>query len=75
MRNMQRMTAAVFSRARSSLLRTKRGKEAQIALIKLVDYFFTPEGETNGATGMEGIDWEKPGPDDVALGKDLESAV
>ncbi|WP_404823790.1 type 2 periplasmic-binding domain-containing protein [Paenibacillus rhizovicinus] len=51
------------------VITNKASKEAQIALIKLVDYMFTPEGQTNGASGMEGIDWEKPGPDDVALGE------
>ncbi|WP_407669841.1 type 2 periplasmic-binding domain-containing protein [Paenibacillus albus] len=56
------------------VITNKASKEAQIALIKLVDYMFTPEGQTNGASGMEGIDWEKAGPNDVALGEGVKAA-
>ena len=55
------------------VITNKASKEAQIALIKMVDYLYTPEGETNGASGMEGIDWEKPGPDDVALDESVKA--
>ncbi|MBB3111726.1 putative aldouronate transport system substrate-binding protein [Paenibacillus phyllosphaerae] len=55
------------------VITNKASKEAQIALIKMADYMFTPEGQTNGASGLEGIDWEKPGPDDKALGENVEA--
>lgn len=57
------------------VITNKASKEAQIALIKMVDYMFTPVGETNGSTGMEGIDWEKPGPGDVALNPNVKPQV
>ncbi|MBB6672933.1 extracellular solute-binding protein [Cohnella nanjingensis] len=47
----------------------KASKDAQIALIKFVDYMYTPEGQTNAASGMEGIDWRKPKEGEVALGE------
>ncbi|TFE26643.1 extracellular solute-binding protein [Cohnella luojiensis] len=53
----------------------KASEEAQIALIKMVDYMFTPEGQTNGASGMKGIDWEDPAPGDMALGEGVEPKV
>jgi putative aldouronate transport system substrate-binding protein len=53
----------------------KASKEAQIALIKLVDYMFTPEGQTNAASGMKGIDWEDPKPGDKALGEGVTPVV
>ncbi|MFC5652956.1 ABC transporter substrate-binding protein [Paenibacillus solisilvae] len=53
----------------------KASKEAQIALIKLVDYMFTPEGQTNGATGMKGIDWRDPKDGEVALGEGVTPKV
>ncbi|MCD9021662.1 extracellular solute-binding protein [Cohnella silvisoli] len=53
----------------------KASKEAQIALIKFVDYMYTPEGQTNGAAGMKGIDWEDPAPGDVALGEGVTPMV
>lgn len=53
----------------------KASKEAQIALIKLVDYMFTPEGQTNAASGMEGIDWRKPKEGEVALGEGVTPQV
>jgi len=57
------------------VITNKASKEAQIALIKLVDYMFTWEGQTNAASGMEGIDWERPGPGDVALGEGVEAMI
>ncbi|WP_411268136.1 extracellular solute-binding protein [Paenibacillus sp. PL91] len=53
----------------------KASEEQQIALIKLVDYMFTEEGQTNGASGMEGIDWRKPKEGEVALGEGVEPKV
>jgi len=57
------------------VITNKASKEAQIALIKLVDYMYTWEGQTNAASGMEGIDWERPGPGDVALGEGVEAKI
>ncbi|WP_168119911.1 extracellular solute-binding protein [Paenibacillus sp. HB172176] len=57
------------------VITNKASKEAQIALIKLVDYMYTWEGQTNAASGMKGIDWEDPGPDDVALGEGVEAKI
>lgn len=53
----------------------KASEEAQIALIKLVDYMYTAEGQTNGGSGMKGIDWEDPAPGDKALGEDVTPMV
>ncbi|WP_214627674.1 extracellular solute-binding protein [Paenibacillus agaridevorans] len=53
----------------------KASEEAQIALIKLADYMFTPEGQTNGGSGMKGIDWEDPAPGDTALGEGVAPMV
>ncbi|OBZ07734.1 ABC transporter substrate-binding protein [Bacillus sp. FJAT-26390] len=53
----------------------KASEEQQIALIKLVDYMFTEEGQTNGASGMEGIDWRKPKEGEVALGEGVTPKV
>lgn len=53
----------------------KASEEAQIALIKLVDYMFTPLGQTNAASGMEGIDWRKPKEGEKALGEGVEPMV
>ncbi|MBB6634866.1 extracellular solute-binding protein [Cohnella thailandensis] len=47
----------------------KASEEAKIALIKFIDYLFTPEGQTNAASGLEGIDWRKPTEGEVALGE------
>lgn len=57
------------------VITNKASEEAQIALIKMVDYMFTPEGQTNGASGMKGIDWTDPVEGDVALGKDVKPVV
>lgn len=53
----------------------KASKEAQIALIQLVDYMYTPEGQTNAASGMKGIDWEDPASGDMALGEGVTPVV
>ncbi|CAM4384678.1 putative aldouronate transport system substrate-binding protein [Paenibacillus endophyticus] len=57
------------------VITNKASEEQQIALIKLVDYMFTEEGQTNGASGMEGIDWRKPKEGEVALGEGVEPKV
>lgn len=57
------------------VITNKASKEAQIALIKMVDYMFTPEGQTNAGTGMKGIDWTDPAPGDVALGEGVTPMV
>ncbi|SFD75284.1 putative aldouronate transport system substrate-binding protein [Paenibacillus catalpae] len=50
-------------------------EEEQIALIKLVDYMFTDEGQTNGASGMKGIDWRDPKEGELALGEGVKPMV
>jgi putative aldouronate transport system substrate-binding protein len=57
------------------VITNKASEEQQIALIKLVDYMFTQEGQTNGASGMEGIDWRKPKEGEVALGEGVEPQI
>jgi putative aldouronate transport system substrate-binding protein len=46
----------------------KASKEARIALIKMVDYMFTPEGQAYAEVGKEGLDWRKPIAGEQALG-------
>ncbi|QJD86597.1 extracellular solute-binding protein [Cohnella herbarum] len=55
------------------VITNKASEEARIALIKMVDYMYTPEGQTNSASGLEGIAWRKPEPGEVALGKGVEA--
>ncbi|MCD9021659.1 extracellular solute-binding protein [Cohnella silvisoli] len=55
------------------VITNKASEEARIALIKMVDYMYTPEGQTNSASGLEGVTWRKPNPDEKALGKDVEA--
>uniref|UniRef100_UPI00403F3A71 extracellular solute-binding protein n=1 Tax=Paenibacillus sp. FSL K6-3182 TaxID=2921495 RepID=UPI00403F3A71 len=57
------------------VITNKASEEQKIALIKLVDYMFTEEGQTNGASGMEGIDWRKPKEGEVALGEGVTPKV
>lgn len=57
------------------VITNKASEEARIALIKMVDYMFTPEGQTNAATGMKGIDWTDPEPGDQALGEGVTPMV
>ncbi|OPH49268.1 ABC transporter substrate-binding protein [Paenibacillus ferrarius] len=57
------------------VITNKASKEAQITLIKMVDYMFTMEGQTNAASGMEGIDWRKPKEGEVALGKGVTPQI
>ncbi|WP_139993350.1 extracellular solute-binding protein [Paenibacillus paridis] len=46
--------------------------EAQIALIKMVDYMYTPEGQTMAQAGLEGVGWRKPQAGEKALDERLE---
>jgi putative aldouronate transport system substrate-binding protein len=48
----------------------KASMEARIALIKMADYMYTPEGQANAEVGKEGLDWRKPAPGEKALGSD-----
>ncbi|WP_188114646.1 extracellular solute-binding protein [Paenibacillus sp. B2(2019)] len=57
------------------VITNKASEEAQIALIKMVDYMFTSEGQTNGGSGMKGIDWTDPEEGDVALDKDVKPVI
>ncbi|MBY0164295.1 extracellular solute-binding protein [Cytobacillus firmus] len=57
------------------VITNKASEEARVALIKMVDYMFTPEGQTNAATGMKGIDWTDPEPGDQALGEGVTPMV
>jgi putative aldouronate transport system substrate-binding protein len=38
----------------------KASMKAQIALIRMVDYMFTPEGQAYAEVGKEGLDWRRP---------------
>jgi putative aldouronate transport system substrate-binding protein len=57
------------------VITNKASEEEQIALIKLVDYMYTPEGQTNAGSGMKGVDWEDPAPGDKALGEGVTPMV
>jgi len=57
------------------VITNKASDEAKAALMKLADYMYTAEGQTNGANGMKGIDWEDPAPGDKALGENVEPKV
>lgn len=52
----------------------KASEEARIALIRMVDYMYTPEGQANAEVGKEGMDWRRPVAGEVALGADTEPA-
>jgi len=54
------------------VITNKASKEAQIALIRMVDYMYTPEGQTIAQSGLEGIGWRKPIAGEAALGEGLE---
>ncbi|TVX96475.1 extracellular solute-binding protein [Cohnella terricola] len=57
------------------VITNKASEEAKVALIKLANYMYTPEGQTNGGSGMKGIDWEDPAPGDIALGEGVTPVV
>lgn len=52
----------------------KASKEAQIALIKMADYMYTPEGQANAEVGKEGVDWRRPVAGEKALGSEVAPA-
>ncbi|MFD0670808.1 extracellular solute-binding protein [Cohnella sp. GCM10027633] len=52
----------------------KASPEERIALIRIVDYLYTPVGQANAEVGMEGIDWRKPLPEERGLGPDVAAA-
>jgi putative aldouronate transport system substrate-binding protein len=54
------------------VITNKAGKEAQIALIRMVDYMYTPEGQAFAETGKEGVDWRRPLPGEQALNPGVE---
>ncbi|GGG54253.1 extracellular solute-binding protein [Paenibacillus radicis (ex Gao et al. 2016)] len=45
--------------------------EAQIALIKMVDYMYTPEGQALAEVGQEGVDWRRPAAGEKGLGSNV----
>lgn len=53
------------------VITSKASKEAQIALIRMVDYMYTPEGQAFAETGKEGVDWRRPLPGEQALNPEL----
>lgn len=54
------------------VLTNKASEAVQIAAIKLVDYFFTQEGQLRAHYGEEGVDWRRPEEGDVALNKEVD---
>lgn len=54
------------------VITNKASKEAQIALIQIIDYIYTPEGQTIAQSGLEGVGWRKPAAGEAALGEGVE---
>jgi putative aldouronate transport system substrate-binding protein len=54
------------------VITNKASREAQIALIRMVDYMYTPEGQTISQSGLEGVGWRKPIAGEEALGEGIE---
>ncbi|NBD24263.1 extracellular solute-binding protein [Paenibacillus glycinis] len=54
------------------VITNKATPEAQIALIKMIDYIYTPEGQIHAESGEEGVGWRKPEPGEQALGKGVK---
>ncbi|ACT01802.1 extracellular solute-binding protein [Paenibacillus sp. JDR-2] len=52
----------------------KASPEARIALIRIADYLFTPEGQANAEIGKEGVDWRRPVEGEQALDPDIPAA-
>ena len=52
------------------VLTNKASKEVQIAAIKLANWFYTEEGMYR-QMGLEGVDWRKPEPGEVAVDKNF----
>ncbi|MBM7567052.1 extracellular solute-binding protein [Paenibacillus sacheonensis] len=51
------------------VITNKATPEAQIALIKMIDYIYTPDGQMHADSGEEGVGWRRPEPGEQALGK------
>nr|WP_116189122.1 extracellular solute-binding protein [Paenibacillus taihuensis] len=51
------------------VITNKATMKEQIALIRMVDYMYTPEGQLHAESGDEGVGWRKPLPGETALGK------
>ncbi|RED63196.1 extracellular solute-binding protein [Cohnella lupini] len=51
------------------VITNKASKEAQIALIRMIDYIFTPDGQVHATNGTEGVGWRKPEAGEEALGQ------
>lgn len=56
----------------SFVITNKASKEAQIAMIKVLDYIYTFDGQMAAQTGVEGEDWRKPEPGEKALDDSME---
>ncbi len=54
------------------VLTNKASKEAQIAMIKIVDYTFTFEGHQAGIFGVKDVDWRDPKAGEVANNLDVK---
>ncbi|MDA1360947.1 hypothetical protein O1R50_15050 [Glycomyces luteolus] len=59
--------------AGASFVITNRASEAkQKKLMQIMDFIFSTEGHIQGEFGVEGVNWEGPGDDDVALDESME---
>jgi putative aldouronate transport system substrate-binding protein len=47
-------------------------EEEQITLIRMIDYIYTPDGQTIAQSGLEGTGWRKPVVGEIALGEGVE---
>ncbi|WP_317890802.1 type 2 periplasmic-binding domain-containing protein [Paenibacillus arenilitoris] len=54
------------------VITNKATKEERIALIRMVDYIYTPDGQTIAQSGLEGTGWRKPEAGEIALGEGVE---
>lgn len=50
------------------VITNRASKEAQRKLIEIINYMYTPEGQTTSQNGLEGIGWRKPQAGEQALG-------
>jgi len=49
------------------VITNKASEEVRVALIKMVDYMFTPEGQAYAEVGKEGTEWRRPVEGEEAL--------
>ncbi|ANY69029.1 ABC transporter substrate-binding protein [Paenibacillus sp. BIHB 4019] len=54
------------------VITNRASKEAQRKLIEIINYMYTPEGQTTSQNGLEGIGWRKPQAGEKALGADVK---